>query len=75
MTGGPLAQKFWDSIPPERQQEIEKRAAERIAEYRSLQELRQSAGLTQSKVCEELKMTQGNLSRLEHNSDVSVYFP
>ena len=55
MTGGPLAQKFWDSIPPEHQREIEKRAAERIAEYRSLQELQQSAGLTQSKVCEEFR--------------------
>ncbi|MEL7359063.1 MAG: helix-turn-helix domain-containing protein [Cyanobacteria bacterium J06560_6] len=70
MTRGPLAQKFWESIPPERQKEIEKRAARRIAEYQNLQALRQSAGLTQRKVCEELDMTQGNLSRLERNSDM-----
>ena len=59
MTRGPLAQKFWESIPPERQKEIEKKAARHIAEYQNLQALRQSAGLTQR-----------NLSRLERNSDM-----
>lgn len=70
MTKGPLAQQFWDRFTDEEKQEIKQRADKRIAEYRNLQQLRQSAGLTQSKVCEELEMTQGNLSRLEHNSDM-----
>ena len=69
MTKGPLAQQFWDQFTDEEKQEIQQRADERIAEFRNLQALRQSAGLTQRKVCEELEMTQGNLSRLERNSD------
>lgn len=71
MTKGPLVQQFWDRFTDEEKQEIKQRADERIAEYRNLQQLRQSAGLTRSKVCEELEMTQGNLSRLEHNSELS----
>lgn len=70
MTKGPLAQQFWDRFTDEEKQEIKRRADKRIAEYRNLQELRKSAGLTQRKVCEELEMTQGNLSRLERNSDM-----
>ncbi|MEL6490709.1 MAG: helix-turn-helix transcriptional regulator [Cyanobacteria bacterium J06621_3] len=70
MTKGPLAQQFWDGFTDDEKQEIKQRAEKRIAEYRSLQALRQSAGLTQHKVCEELEMTQGNLSRLERNSDM-----
>ena len=70
MTKGPLAQQFWDQFTDEEKQEIQQRADERIAEFRNLQALRQSAGLTQRKVCEELDMTQGNLSRLERNSDM-----
>ena len=70
MTKGPLAQQFWDWFTDDEKQEIEQRAADRISEYQSLKELRRSAGLTQSKVCEELEMTQGNWSRLERNSDM-----
>lgn len=55
---------------PDRQQRIKARAAARIEEYRTLQALRQAAGLTQAKVSQELNMPQSNVSRLEKNSDM-----
>lgn len=70
MAKGPLAQKFWDNIPEDRQKKILERAHKRIEEYRSLQELRKSAGITQTKISEDLHISQGNLSRLERNSDM-----
>jgi transcriptional regulator with XRE-family HTH domain len=70
MTKGILAQEFWDSISKQRQDAIKVRAERRIEEYRNLQELRKSAGLTQEKLSEALHMSQGNLSRLERSSDM-----
>lgn len=70
MSKGPLAQQFWDQFSQEKKEEITARAEKRIAEYRNLQELRKSAGITQTKISEELHISQGNLSRLERNSDM-----
>jgi transcriptional regulator with XRE-family HTH domain len=70
MTLGTHAQDFWDGFSKNDQQEIQNRADARIAEYRNLQEIRKAAGLTQSKMSEELNISQGNLSRLERNSDM-----
>lgn len=70
MSKGSVLQKLWDDLPSERQQRIKVRAATRIDEYRTLQELRKAAGLTQAKVSQELSIPQSNVSRLEKNSDM-----
>ena len=70
MPRGPLAQKFWDEFTQEEQQEIMEAAQERIQEYRNLEELRKSVGLTSEKISQILAMSQGNLSQLEQNSDM-----
>jgi transcriptional regulator with XRE-family HTH domain len=70
MTKGEILQDIWDNLPSERKKNIEARAGARIKAYRSLQELRSAAGLTQEKVSEALNMPQGNVSRLERNSDM-----
>jgi transcriptional regulator with XRE-family HTH domain len=70
MTKGPLLQAIWDTLPEEEKHLIQARTAEKIEAYHTLQELRSAAGLTQARVSEELEMSQGNVSRLEKNSDM-----
>jgi transcriptional regulator with XRE-family HTH domain len=70
MTKGPILQKMWDDLPENRKKNIKNRAAQKIKEYRTLQEIRKMADLTQSKVAKELNMPQSNVSRLEKNSDM-----
>ncbi|MEL6939038.1 MAG: helix-turn-helix transcriptional regulator [Cyanobacteria bacterium J06598_1] len=70
MAKGPLLQAAWDKLPDDRREAISARAVERIVAYRSLQELRAAAGLTQAKVSEALNMSQSNVSRLEKGSDM-----
>ena len=70
MSKGEILQEIWDNLPEERRKGIEARAADKIEAYRSLQALRSAAGLTQAKVSEALEMSQGNVSRLEKNSDM-----
>ncbi len=70
MTKGPLLQAVWDELSQERQEKIKARAVEKIQAYENLQKLRQAVGLTQVKVSKELKMSQGNVSRLEKSSDM-----
>lgn len=70
MTRGTLAQQFWDDFTEEEKQEITAKGEQRIAEYNNLQALRKSAGLTQETMSQALEMSQGNLSRLERNSDM-----
>lgn len=70
MTKGQTLQKIWDRLPEERKRRIHARAKELEVEYLSLQELRAKAGITQANVCKVLKMEQGNISRLEKNSDM-----
>ncbi len=70
MTKGPILQKIWDSFPEERKQRIQTHAKELEEEYLTLQELWQSAGLTQEGLSKELNMRQENISRLEKRSDL-----
>ena len=70
MSKGPLLQKIWDDLPEERKDRIQERARQKIAEYRTLQQLRKEAGLTQARISEKLNMPQSNVSRLEKNSDM-----
>lgn len=62
MAKGPLAQKFWDQFSDEEKAEVSARVEKRIEEYKNLQELRKSAGITQTKISEDLDISQGNLS-------------
>lgn len=70
MTKGPTLQELWNDLPKERKKRIETRTAKKIEEYRTLQNLRKAAGLTQARVSKELDMPQSNVSRLEKNSDM-----
>ena len=70
MTKGKILQSIWDNLPTERREIIEARAADKIQSYRNLQTLRNAAGLTQAEVSEALNIPQGNVSRLEKNSDM-----
>ena len=70
MAKGPLLQAAWDKLPDGRKESINARVQDRVRAYRSLQELRVAAGLTQAKVSETLNMSQSNVSRLEKGSDM-----
>ena len=70
MTKGPLLKQIWDELPEERKTCIQERAKQKITEYRTLQQLRKEAGLTQARISEKLNMPQSNVSRLEKNSDM-----
>ncbi|TAE34444.1 MAG: XRE family transcriptional regulator [Alphaproteobacteria bacterium] len=59
-----------NTLPDERKNAIEERAAQKIKAYKNLQELRMRTGLTQAKISEELNIPQGNVSRLEQSSDM-----
>lgn len=70
MTKGPILQQLWGDLPEVRKKNITSRAEKRIEEYRTLQELRKVAGLTQACISEGLNMPQSNVSRLEKSSDM-----
>jgi len=70
MTKGKILSGIYDSLPEERKQAIETRAAQKIEAIRGLQDLRKLAGLTQNDLAGELGLPQSNISRLEKNSDM-----
>ena len=70
MSRGPILQEIWDKLPDERKQRILAQTDEMRAEYLTLQEVRNRAGLTQVNVSQTLGMPQSNVSRLEHSSDM-----
>jgi len=57
-------------LPAARQQKIERRAAELIAEEMSLRELRRALGRTQVKMAKDLNIGQHAVSRLESRADM-----
>ncbi|MBE9168591.1 XRE family transcriptional regulator [Pleurocapsales cyanobacterium LEGE 06147] len=57
-------------LPQERQNKIEARSQELIAEYMTLQDLRKARKLTQERMAESLKIRQDSVSRLEKRSDL-----
>jgi transcriptional regulator with XRE-family HTH domain len=59
-------------IGPTRRAEVEKRAAELIAEEMSLRELRQARKLTQVRMAKTLKVGQESISRLEKRTDLHI---
>ena len=58
------------ALPPEQQEQVAKRAAELIAEEKTLQELRQARSLTQERLANTLASQQESVSRLEQRSDL-----
>jgi transcriptional regulator with XRE-family HTH domain len=58
------------SLPPEQQAAIDKRSAELINEYETLQQMRKARALTQKKLAKKLGIAQVAVSRLERRSDV-----
>jgi DNA-binding XRE family transcriptional regulator len=58
------------SLPADRQEKIEARAQQLIAEEMSLQSLRRARQLTQEKVADLLKIRQENVSRIEKRTDL-----
>lgn len=57
-------------LPQERQNKIEARSQELIAEHMTLQDLRKARELTQERMAETLKIRQDSVSRLEKRSDL-----
>ena len=57
-------------LPPARQQKIEARAQELIAEQMTLRDLRKARQLTQKHIAELLAIGQDSVSRLEKRSDL-----
>ncbi len=70
MTKGKILEELYDALPEKRRRDIEARAAHKIEAIRGLQALRKLAGETQAGLSEKLGQPQGNISRLENNSDM-----
>lgn len=66
-----LTQKL-SQLPQERQQKVQARAANLIAEEMSLRDLRLARQVTQEKMAELLQIRQGSVSRLEKRSDLHL---
>lgn len=60
------------TLPERRRAQVEARAAELIAEERTLQDLRRAMKKTQSAVAKKLKIKQENVSRLEGRADLLI---
>jgi len=58
MTKGTILQELWDGLPESRKKKIKARATDRIEAYRTLQDVRKIAGLTQARVSKKLDMPQ-----------------
>jgi len=60
------------SLPSNRIKRIEEETEQLVAEYNSLQEFRQSIGITQVALANEMNFTQVNISNLEKRSDMHI---
>jgi DNA-binding XRE family transcriptional regulator len=67
----PLSSKL-NNLPAKRQQQIQERADQLIAEEMSLRDLRVARKLTQEKMAELLHIRQENVSRIEKRSDLHL---
>lgn len=63
-------ERILQSLPEERRQRIEQRAAELIAEELTLREMRRARKLTQARLSKKLKIGQEGVSRIEKRSDL-----
>jgi hypothetical protein len=65
-------EEMLSQLPSERREQIQKRAAELIAEELNLRELRRLRKLTQTRVSRKLKIGQEGVSRIEKRSDLYI---
>lgn len=65
-------QKIWDEFSDEEKSEIDARYHELRREYMTLQEIRNHRHVTQEDLAELLGIKQGNISRMEHRSDMRL---
>jgi hypothetical protein len=65
-------EEMLSQLPSERREQIQKRAAELIAEELNLRELRRLRKLTQARVSRKLKIGQEGVSRIEKRSDLYI---
>jgi len=67
---GKTYEELMADLSPERRKRVEARAAELIAEEKSLRDLRQARQLTQQRMAKRLGVRQHSISRLEQRSDM-----
>jgi Helix-turn-helix domain len=67
---GKTYEELMAELIPERRKRVETRAAELIAEEKSLRDLRQALRLTQQRMAKKLGVKQHSISRLEQRSDM-----
>lgn len=67
---GKTYEELMAELSPERRKRVEARAAELIAEEKSLRDLRQARHLTQQSMAKRLGVKQHSISRLEQRSDM-----
>jgi hypothetical protein len=67
---GKTYEELMAQLSPERHKRVETRAAELIAEEKSLRDLRQARRLTQQLMAKKLGIKQHSISRLEQRSDM-----
>jgi transcriptional regulator with XRE-family HTH domain len=60
-----------ESMPAERQQRIAKRVRESLAAM-PLEEIRKARQMTQAKLAEMLGVNQGEISKIEHRTDIYI---
>jgi len=60
-----------ESIPTERQQRIANRVQESLASM-PLEEIRKARQMTQAKLAETLGVNQGEISKIEHRTDIYI---
>jgi len=66
------ARSILKSLPPKRQKSIKAQANTYIKEYKTLQELRKSLGITQNELADLQGVRQVNISNLERRSDMHI---
>src|SRR5437660_4117501 len=59
------------AMPPDRQQKIEKRVRQSLASM-PLDEIRKARQMTQAKLAEALGVNQGEISKIEHRTDIYI---
>lgn len=67
---GKTHEELMAELGPERRKRVDARAAELIAEEKSLRDLRQARQLTQQRMAKRLGVRQHSISRLEQRSDM-----
>jgi DNA-binding XRE family transcriptional regulator len=67
---GKTREQLMAELAPQRRRRVEARAADLIAEERSLRDLRQARQLTQQHMAKRLGVRQHSISRLEQRSDM-----